>query len=121
MTIRVAYCSNAKRKNTHAHTQINTYTRAHRHAQTHVYKLRQKSHKQLESTITNKTHLDGAVVVIKVDGSDHLGPFEIADAEINLRNDVTSHQFEYLSRGGESRIHFDASQFQRLQKMQIIV
>ena len=58
--------------------------------------------------------LDRSVVVVKVDSSDHLGSLEIADAQIDFRDDVTSDQLEDLSRRSKSGIHFDPRQFQSL-------
>ena len=59
-------------------------------------------------------YLHRSVVVVKVDSSDHLGSLEIADTQIDFRDDVTSDQLEDLSRRGKSGIHFDPRQLQSL-------
>ncbi len=64
-------------------------------------------------------YLDRSVVVVKVNSSDHLGSLEIADTQIDFRDDVTSDQLEDLSRRRKSGIDFDPRQLQSLRSREL--
>lgn len=54
------------------------------------------------------------VVVVDVEDTHHLGPFEVTDPEGDLGDGVATHQLHYLSGGGELGVHFDRGQLQVL-------
>ena len=60
------------------------------------------------------SYLNGSVIVVEVDSPDHLGFLEISDSKTDLGNDVTSDEFENLSRRRKPRVHLYPGQLQSL-------
>lgn len=59
--------------------------------------------------------LHGPVVVVEVDGADHLGALKVPDLHCHLADGVAADQLHHLLGGGVARVHFDGGQLDVLQ------
>lgn len=54
--------------------------------------------------------LHGPVVVVEVDGSHHLGPFQVSNLHCHLADGVAANELHHLLRGRVARVHFDGGE-----------